>query len=123
MSIDKITSTPEEMPSLIKQYYDDDYRLVTATCIDEGEVFRLIYSFDKDLNMINLEVTTPREKSIPSISDIYACAFLVENEMQELFGLKINNISLDLGGTMYMAGGVKEAPMARGLKPTVKGDE
>ncbi len=123
MSINKITSTPEEMPSLIKQYYDDDYRLIAATIIDEGELFRLIYSFDKELAMINLEVTTPREKSIPSISAIYACAFLVENEMQELFGLKIDNISLDLGGTMYMAGGVKAAPMARELKSAVKGDE
>jgi len=123
MSINKITSTPEAILSLIRQYYADGYRLVTATCIDEGEVFRLIYSFDKDLAMINLEVTTPREKSIPSISAIYACAFLVENEMQELFGLKIANISLDLGGTMYMAGGVKEAPMAREFKPAVKGEE
>jgi len=123
MSINKITSTPEEMLNAIKQYYDDGYRLVTSTCIDEGEVFRLIYSFDKDLTMINLEVTTSREKSIPSISDIYACAFLVENEMQELFGLKIDNIALDLGGKMYMAAGVKEAPMARELKPAVKGDE
>ncbi len=123
MSINKITSTSEEMPSLIKQYYNDDYRLITATCIDEGELFRIIYSFDKDLTIINLEVTTPREKSILSISDIYACAFLVENEMQELFGLKIDNIALDLGGKMYMAGGVKEAPMAREFKPAVKGDE
>lgn len=123
MSINKITSTMEEMLGLIKQYYDDDYRLITATCIDEGETFRLIYSFDKELSMINLEVSTLRDKSIPSISDIYACAFLVENEMQELFGLKIDNIALDLGGTMYMAGGVKEAPMARDYKPAVKGDE
>ncbi len=123
MSINKIASTPEEMLKPIKQYYDDGYRLVTATCIDEGEIFRLIYSFDKELAILNLEVTTARDKAIPSISDIYECAFLVENEMQELFGLMINNIVLDLGGTMYMAGGVKEAPMARELKPAVKGDE
>jgi len=123
MSINKIISNPEAMLNLIKQYYDDGYRMVTTTCIDEAEVFRLIYSFDKDLTMINLEVTTPREKTIPSISDIYACAFLVENEMQELFGLKIDNIALDLGGKMYMADGVKETPMAREFKPAVKGDE
>ena len=123
MSINKIISTPEEMLNVIKNCYEGGYRMVTATCIDEGEVFRLIYNFDKDLTMINLEVTTPREKAIPSISDIYVCAFLVENEMQELFGLKINNIALDLGGKMYMAGGVKKAPMAREIKPAVKGDE
>jgi len=123
MSINKITSTPEEMLKPIKEYYNDGYRMVTATCIDEGEEFRVIYSFDKDLAMINLEVAAPREKSIPSISDIYACAFLIENEMQELFGLKIENITLNLGGKMYMAGGVKEAPMAREIKPAVKGDE
>jgi len=123
MSIDKITSTPAEMHKPIKEYYEDGYRLVTATCVDEGEDFRLIYSFDKEMTMINLEVSIPREKPIPSISDIYACAFLVENEMQELFGLKIDNIALDLGGKMYMAGGVKEAPMSRELKPEVKGEE
>ncbi|MDD3890070.1 MAG: NADH-quinone oxidoreductase subunit C [Syntrophomonadaceae bacterium] len=123
MSINKITSTPEEMLNVIEQYYNDGYRLVTATCIDEGEVFRLVYSLDKDLTMVNLEVAAPREKFLPSISAIYTCAFLVENEIQELFGLKIENIALDLGGKLYMADGVKEAPMARELKPAVRGDE
>ncbi len=123
MIASKTTTTLEKMPDLIKQFYKDGYRLITASCIDEGETFRVLYSFDKQLAQKNIEVSAPREKSIPSISNIYPCAFLVENEMKELFGIKIDNIALDLGGKMYMTGDVKEAPMAKEKKPQEKGDD
>lgn len=123
MSIEKIPATTENLLKSIKQYWDDGFRLITATCIDEGEEFRVIYSFDKELAISNLEVVTPREKAIPSISGIYACAFLIENEMKELFSLKIDNLGLDLGGKMYLVDDAPAAPMARPIKQKTKGDE
>lgn len=123
MSIEKIPATTENLLKSIKQYWDDGFRLITATCIDEGEEFRVIYSFDKELAISNLEVVTPREKAIPSISGIYACAFLIENEMKELFSLKIDNLGLDLGGKMYLVDDAPTAPMARPIKQKTKGDE
>lgn len=123
MSIDKNPATPGDLLKSVQQYWDDGFRLITATCIDEGEEFRVIYSFDKELAISNLEVATPREQAIPSISGIYTCAFLIENEMKELFGLKIDNIALDLGGKMYLVEDAQAAPMTRPIKQKTKGDE
>jgi ech hydrogenase subunit D len=36
-----------------------------------------------------------------SISNIFFPAFLYENEMKDLFGVKINNIVLDFNGNLY----------------------
>jgi hypothetical protein len=44
--------------------------------------------------------TTPEEE-IQSISVIYPNAFLYENEIHDLFGLTIKNMTIDYHGTLY----------------------
>lgn len=123
MKIAAITTSPGQITAQAQNYFDDGWRLVTATCVDQGEEFRIIYSFDRDLNLENLEISTPREQAVPSLTGVYACAFLIENEMKELFGLKIDHLSLDLGGRMYLVQGAQPAPMARSSRPEAKEDE
>ncbi|HWP96922.1 MAG TPA: NADH-quinone oxidoreductase subunit C [Syntrophomonadaceae bacterium] len=123
MKINAIKITPEEILATVQKYFDDGYRLVTATCVDEGEKIHLIYSFDRELALQNLELCISREQGVPSISSVYACAFLVENEMKELFGIKIDDIALDLGGRLYMVKGAEEAPMARKIEEAGEGVE
>jgi ech hydrogenase subunit D len=102
----------------------DDYRFVTATCVDNNDgSFDVIYHFDKDLQLKNYRVRVGREDEIPSISRIYFCALLVENEIKELFGLNITNIAIDYGGHMLLSDGAPDTPMARQQITIVKKGE
>lgn len=116
MSLETVKTSIDGLLPEVQSRYEEGCRLVTASCTDEGEEFRIIYTFDNNLKLINMEITVPKGVVVPSITDIYLCAFLVENEMKELFGIPIENIAVDLGGRMYLTEGAKTSPMAREAK-------
>lgn len=90
------------------------YRLVTATCVDNGdETIDVIYHFDKDYKMNNYKLKVKRGEEVPSISGSYLCAILVENEMKELFGVNITGIAIDYGGHMLLSDDELNNPFAR----------
>lgn len=77
------------------------FRLVQIGCTRLDQ-FELNYSFDKDYEFINLRLVVPsNDQEIPSISGVYLAAFLYENELHDLFGLKIKNIAVDYQGNFY----------------------
>ena len=68
---------------------NEGYRFVTLTCCrlpEEG--WQIIYTFDRDYEMVHLSLNIPRGQEVPSLSPVYWAAFLVENEIQDLFGLR-----------------------------------
>jgi ech hydrogenase subunit D len=76
-------------------------RLVQICCTAK-ENFELTYTFDKDYKVTNLRLTVPAsDPVVPSISEIYFCAFTYENELQDLFGLTVKGLKLDFKGTFY----------------------
>jgi len=77
------------------------YRMVQIGCTTLDNAYELNYSFDKDYHFKNLRVTAQREDEIQSISVIYPNAFLYENEIHDLFGIKIKNMSVDYRGAFY----------------------
>lgn len=108
------TSTEKLLGKVQKMMYDG-YRFVTATCIDLGNgSFDVYYHFDKDLTLKNYKITVSSDEEIPSISKIFFCALLVENEMKELFGLNVANIAIDYGGHLLLSDDSPDAPMTRG---------
>ena len=77
--------------------------------------YELSYSFADDSG--NYELTTFRividpETEVSSITELYPYAFLYENEMKELFGVKIEMISVDYRNKLYRI--EKEAPFGPG---------
>ncbi len=82
-------------------YKHDGYRLVQicATRLEEG--FELTYSFDLLNRLEAVRIHIRQEDEITSISSIYSYAFLYENELKDLFGIKIMMISLDYQGNFY----------------------
>ncbi len=61
----------------------------------------ITYSFSKDMEFLNLRMNIEPETEIDSISSIYSYSFLYENEIKELYGIKINGISLDYNDNFY----------------------
>ncbi len=76
------------------------YRLVQISCTHK-EGFELTYSFDRDYDFVNLRIQLAEEETLESISSLYFPAFLYENEMKDLFGVKIENIAVDYEGSLY----------------------
>ena len=97
----RIDIEDEELLKHVEDMKENGFRLVQISCTRLGEVFELNYSFDKDYNFVNIKLNIIAEIEIPSISFIYQPAFLYENEIHDLFGIKINNISIDYDGGLY----------------------
>ena len=77
------------------------YHLIQQCATRIPDAYELIYSFGKDLEMKNLKITLPEDQEISSITSIYPCAFIYENEMHDLFGVQIKMINIDYEGKLY----------------------
>lgn len=78
----------------------------------------LIYSFAKDYEFENYKVIVPIDTEISTISDFYPSAMLFENEMKELFGVKIKAINPDYQDKFYR---IKvKTPFKKEVKEAIK---
>ena len=96
--------TPIEMHELVgaaAELYSEGYRFVHVCCTTLESSYELTYAFDREYRMKIFRVIVTPDEEIPSISVIYPNSFLYENEIQDLFGLKIRNIAVDYHGTLY----------------------
>ena len=71
------------------------YRFVTMTVVDKGEEFDIFYHFDLDYDMVNYQLVLKKGDVLPSISNICFAAVIVENEIQDLFGITVSNLAID----------------------------
>lgn len=85
----------------VADLFAQGYRLVQIGATTLASAYELNYSFDKDYRFKNLRLTVLPDDEIQSISVIYPSAFLYENEISDLFGVKIRNINVDYHGTLY----------------------
>lgn len=72
---------------------------ICAVTVDDG--YEMSYSFVKDQNMDTLRIYLASKEPIISLTQIYPCAFLQENETAELFGVNIENITMDYKHKLY----------------------
>ncbi len=77
------------------------WRLVQICATTLSDRYEMNYSFDKDRQFRNLRFTAGQGEPVPSIGLIYGSAFLYENEIHDLFGIAIENMSIDYHGTLY----------------------
>jgi len=78
------------------------FRFVTLTCtaLDEN-YFDILYHFDSELELKHLRLKIAAKTVVPSISPLYFAAFLVENEIQDLFGIRFSGLVIDYERTLY----------------------
>ena len=81
---------PAELVETARTLKAEGYRMVQICATKIPEAFELTYSFDKDHELYQ------------SITDSYFAAFVYENEMKDLFGIKINHIALDFQGGFFI---------------------
>ncbi|MDS1028985.1 NADH-quinone oxidoreductase subunit C [Bacillota bacterium LX-D] len=92
----------DEIKERVQALSKEGYKFVQMNCSLFNDEFEINYSFeDEQLNFINLRLNISQDVEIPSISDIFWAAFLYENEMHDLFGVKVKDISLDFKGELY----------------------
>lgn len=65
----------------------------TISGVDLGENFEVVYHMSNDIATVNVRILTPRsEPKIPSICAVIPGAILYERELQDMFGLVVENI-------------------------------
>ncbi len=70
-----------------------------ATRVEGG--YELIYTFGRDYDLDQWKITIGEDENVESITPFYPCAFIYENEMHDLFGVKIKMIQKDYAGRLY----------------------
>lgn len=116
------TLSPAVLHHHVHEFADDGYRYVTMTCCtnDDG-TFDLFYSFDKDYSLVTLKTTLGPDEEMQSISNIYLAAAFAENEISELFGVKISGKQIDYGGHFILSEGAPASPFGSGIIIEKKG--
>jgi ech hydrogenase subunit D len=92
---------PKELLNEVSKLKADRYRLVAITCTNK-EGMELSYSFDREYDFITYRFVIEPTVEIESVSSLYPYAFLYENEIKELFGVIIKNISFDFQNNLYI---------------------
>lgn len=71
---------------------EEDYRLITISCVDKGLDFVLLYHYDIDGTILSVRTNVPKEvNEIDSTASFLPGANWIEREIHELFGLKFKN--------------------------------
>jgi ech hydrogenase subunit D len=93
-----VTALVEKVRSL----RDQGYRLVQIGSNRLPEQVEITYSFDLNSRLSNLRVILPSaEPRLPSISSVYGCVILYENEIHDLFNVKVEGMAVDFQGRLY----------------------
>lgn len=92
----------------------EGYRFVTMSSVElEENMIDILYHFDKDLKLKHLRLTVSRNTLVPSISPVYFSAFLVENEIQDLFNIRFKGLNIDYDRTLFLDEEVKTTPFCK----------
>ena len=89
------------------------YRFVTMTVVDKGEEFDIFYHFDLDYKMVNYQLVLKKGEVLPSISGICFAAVIVENEIQDLFGITVSDLAIDYEKHFLLSADAPAEPFCR----------
>jgi NADH:ubiquinone oxidoreductase subunit C len=96
---------------------DRGLRLVAMTAVDRDEAsVDVLYHFGHELSVEHSRLTVLKGDTVPSISGVFFAALLVENEIQDQFGLTFEGLVLDYHRTLLLDGDVTEVPFRSNVK-------
>lgn len=101
----------DELYKIMQEKFEDGYRL-TQICSTAFEGYNEVtYSVNKGYLMENYKIELPIDEEIKSFSDIFPAANLYENEIKELWGVKVVGLALDYNNKFYRIN--EEAPFKK----------
>jgi hypothetical protein len=92
-----------ELVPAVQKKLSEKARFCTATCLDVGDQFELLYHFEPEAAVVplaTLRLKMKKDEDLPSISGIYPCAVIAENEIAGDFKVRITGLPLDFKGTL-----------------------
>ena len=112
--------TLENQQERISALLPQGYRFVTMTAVDSTTHFDIYYHFDRDYELYTLQLKLDRDAALPSISGLCFAALLVENEIQDLFGITFTGLVVDYEKHFLLAPDAPEKPFCHvpGVKIT-----
>lgn len=90
-----------ELLPVIMEKKNDLWRLAQICCVFKEGKYEVSYSFAKEYELVNYRLVVDKDEEVPSISRVYQAAILYENEMRELFGLKVEHMKVDYHDKLY----------------------
>jgi Ni,Fe-hydrogenase III component G len=88
-----------ELPQQARTLCEEGFRLVQMMGTPREDSIEVMVSFDKNYELRNFRIFVPRDElTLPSITDSFLAAFTYENELQDLFGIKVENLAIDYEG-------------------------
>ena len=107
---------PEGLAAEAARRLAGDWRLVVITALQNPDGVEISYVFEKGQQLESLRLCLPLDaRTLPSITGSYLAAFIYENELQDLFGVKVEGLALDFKGNFYMK--AKETPFINPSRP------
>lgn len=117
--------TPQTYPAVeaaqlvpaVEKMKQDGWRLVQIGATRLPDDVELTYSFGRDLELANLRLLVPAAGArVPSISSVFWCAFIYENEIHDLFNVQFDGMAVDFHGNFYKT----TVPFPFGVPPRIK---
>ena len=109
--------TKEGIVALTQSRKDQGMRLMTLTAVvRDEESIEVLYHFGRDLELEHHRLTVSKGDTIPSISGVFFAALLVENEIQDQFGVRFEGLVLDYHRTLLFDPDLKEVPFSNKVK-------
>ena len=94
--------TVDTLLDKVRAKHEQGHRLVQMSATRLPDQVELTYSFDLDSRLTNLRLLlTSVDTHLSSISPIYGCAVLYENEIHDLFDVTFDGLTLDFHGNFY----------------------
>jgi ech hydrogenase subunit D len=112
-------TTTEMLLERVETLRAQGYRLAQIGAANMPGHLEVNYSFALQEQLVTLRLQLAGEEPrVPSISRIYWCAVLYENEMHDLFRLKVDGMAVDFQGKFYQMAvlypfGSRKAPVAK----------
>ena len=98
-----------DLLSIVQDIKTVGFRLCQICATAAGESLEILYTFEADNILKNYKLTIDaKAPELQSISVTYPYAFIYENELHDLYGVKFKNLTLDYGGKFFKIS--KETP-------------
>jgi ech hydrogenase subunit D len=97
-----IDITIPELVGKVRECQAKGMRLVQICASRVADKLEVHYSFDLDYTFTSFRITlADTNTALPSVSGVYLPACLYENEIHDLFGIKVDGMAIDFKGNFY----------------------